>query len=128
MISVQGAWWPYKYKNKSYQYYLTKELLIFWNWFLELKMDNRHLYYLFFYCFNLFTITLLASSWQFLKSTFWRIFQHFSKTTSLTKISSMIWKPDRIPLSVLGVTCMYCKNWMSNGHFCGGKRYFFYTL
>ena len=24
-------------------------------------MDKRHLYYLFFYCFNLFTITLLAS-------------------------------------------------------------------
>ena len=37
----------------------------------------------------------------------------------------MIWKHDKIPLPVLGVTCMYCKNWMSNGHFCGGKRSFF---
>ena len=43
------------------QYYLTEGLIIFWNWFLELKMYKRHLYYLFFYCFNLITLTLLAS-------------------------------------------------------------------
>ena len=28
-------------------------------------------------------------------------------------------------LPLLGVTCMYCKNWLSNGHFWGGKRFFF---
>ena len=39
----------------------------------------------------------------------------------------MIWKSDKIPLPVIGVTFFYCKNWLSNGHFCGGKR-FFYTL
>ena len=22
------------------------------------------------------------------------------------------------------VTCMYCKKWLSNGYFCGGKRFF----
>ena len=41
---------------------------------------------------------------------------------------NMIWKPNKIPLPVIGVTSMYCKNWLSNGNFCGGKRYFFYTL
>ena len=40
---------------------------------------------------------------------------------------SQNWKPDKIPLPVIGVTCMYCKNWLSNGHFCAGTR-FFYTL
>ena len=96
-----GAWWPYKYKIKSYPISF-KGLMIFWNLFLELKMDKRHLYYLFFYFSTFFFLTLLASlyfidvlfSWQFLKSTFWRIFQHFSKTTS------MIWKPDKISLAI----------------------------
>ena len=82
------------------QYYLTKGLIIFWNWILELKMDKRYLYNLFFYFFKLFNI-------------------------SLTK--SIIWKPEKILFPVIGLTWMYCKNWLSNGYFCGGKR-FFYTL
>ena len=38
-------------------------------------------------------------TWQFEKSTFWRIFHHKSKSSSLRK-------PDKIPLPVIGVTCM----------------------
>ena len=34
----QGAWWPYKYKNKTYTISFNWRLKIFWNWFLELKM------------------------------------------------------------------------------------------
>ena len=29
---------------------------------------------------------------------------------------NMIWKPNKIPLPVIGVTSMYCKNWLSNGY------------
>ena len=87
----QGAWWPYKYKNKSYPILFNWRINNIWNWFLELKMYKSQLYYLFFYCFNLFTITLLASLYYievlFFLSVFKiDLFQHFSKTTSLTKI------------------------------------------
>jgi hypothetical protein len=57
----QGAWWPYNTRINHIQYHLTKGLIIFWNLFLELKMDKRYIYYLFFFCFNPFTITLLSS-------------------------------------------------------------------
>ena len=65
------------------QYYLTKGLIIFWNWFLELKMDKGHLYYLFFYCFNLFAMTLLASLYYIDELFFLAVFKidslvHFS--------------------------------------------------
>ena len=137
MISVRVLYNHINTRTNHIQYYLTKGLIIFWNWFLELKMDKRLLYYLFFYCFNLFTKTLLAYVYYIdvlfflavFKSNLLTHFQHFSKTTSLIlNFWSMIWNPYKIPLPVIGVTCMYCKKWLSNGYFCGGIHSFFYTL
>ena len=121
------------------QYHLTKGLIIFWN--LELKMDKGHLYYLFFYCFNLFTITFLASLYYidvlFFLAVFkmnrkiWLFGAFFiisQKLQVLLNFWSIIWKPDKIPLPVIGVICTYCKNWLSNGHFCGGKVFFLHPL
>ena len=119
------------------QFYLTEGLIIFWNWFLELKMYKRHPYYLFFYCFNLFTITLQASLYYidvlfFLaiwkNRPFGAFFTINQKLQLSLKFWSMIRKPDKIPLPVIGVLYMYFKNWLSNNYFCGGIRSFFYTL
>ena len=88
------------------------------------------LYYLFFYLFNLFTITLLTSLHYvdilfFLAVLKINLWAHFSQKLQVSpKFWSMIWKPDKILLSMIGGTCMYCKNWVSNGHFCGSKIFF----
>ena len=97
------------------QYYITEGLIIFWNWFLELKMYKRHLYYPFFYFFNLFTITLtgffilhrcVILPGRFLNRPFGVFLIISLKLQVSLKFWSMIRKPDKIPLPVIGETCM----------------------
>ena len=110
------------------KYYLTKGLIIFWNWILEIKMHEKHLYYLFFHCFNFFYYNftgffILHRCVIFPGSFKNPPFGSFVSISQKLQVSqtfwSMIWKPDKISFPLIGVTCMYCKNWQRNGHFCG---------
>ena len=107
-------------------------LIRIWNWFLKWKMNKKHLYHLFFYCLNLFTITILTSLCYidilfFLAVLKFNPLAHFSTYLKNYKFQfwSMIWKPDKILLPMIGVTCMYCKNLLSNGHIIFGSQRFF---